>query len=256
MDTKKKTGLVLSGGGARGIAHIGILKALEESGIKPDIITGTSSGAIIGAFYAAGYAVSEIEEIILSNHFFHFSDFALCKSGLFKSAANEEMFRKYFKQKTFADLKLPLYIAATDILEGKTIFYSSGDVVDIILASSAIPAVFEPVEYQNRFLIDGSSGCSFPVEPLLNKYHIIIGSYVNPIGSIKKISGMLNIFDRGFHIALYKEVEHKKQYCNLFIEPPALVHYNMFDFKKGKELIEIGYEYTMQQINKLHPAGM
>ncbi len=253
---EKKVGLVLSGGGARGIAHIGVLKALQESGIKPDVISGTSSGALIGAFYAAGYAISEIEEIIIKNHFFHFSDFALNKSGLFKSAANEEMFHKYFKQKTFSDLNLPLYIATTDILEGKTVFYSSGDLVKLMLASSAIPAIFEPVQYENRFLIDGSAGCGFPIEPLQNNCDTIIGSYVNPIGSIKEISGMLNIFDRGFHIAQYKEVEQKKQYCNLFIEPPALVNYNMFDFKKEKELIEIGYEYTMQLTKKLSPVSV
>ncbi|HXB11779.1 MAG TPA: patatin-like phospholipase family protein, partial [Bacteroidia bacterium] len=159
--------------------------------------------------------------------------------------------RKYFENKTFADLKIPFYIAATDILAAKTIFYSSGDLVKVILGSSAIPAIFEPVKYDNRFLIDGSAGCGFPVEPLLNTCNTLIGSYVNPIGIIKELKGILNIFDRGFHIAQYKEVEHKKKYCNMYIEPPALVNYNMFDFKKGKELIEIGYEYTMQQTKKL-----
>lgn len=251
MNKKKRIGLVLSGGGARGVAHIGILKALEELGIKPDIISGTSSGAAIGAFYVAGYSVPQITDIIFNNKFFHFTDFALSKSGLLKTQANEKIFRKYFKNKSFKDLKLPLYMSATDILAGKTIFYSSGDVVKIIMASSAIPAIFEPVKYKNRLLIDGSAISCFPIEPLIKKCDAIIGAYVNPVSNIKSISGMLNIFDRGFHLALYKDVEQKKEYCDLFIEPPALVNYNMFDFKKGKELLEIGYEYTMRQKDKI-----
>jgi len=251
VNKNKTIGLVLSGGGARGIAHIGILKALEELGVKPNIISGTSTGAAIGAFYAAGYSVSQIEEIILNNHFFHFSDFAWSNSGLLSTHGNEEMFRKYFKHKSFKDLKLPLYISATDILAGKTVFYASGDVVNVILASSALPLVFKPVKYKNRLLIDGSTISCFPIEPLIKKCDMIIGAYVNPVSKIKSISGMRNIFDRGIHLTLYKDVEKKKEFCDLFIEPPALRNYNMFDFKHGKDLLEIGYRYTIRQKEKI-----
>lgn len=251
MNKNKTIGLVLSGGGARGIAHIGILQALEELGVKPDIISGTSTGAAIGAFYTAGYTVSQIKEIILTNHFFRFSDFAWSSSGLLSTEGNEEMFRKYFKHKSFNDLKLPLYISATDILAGKTIFYSDGDVVKVILASSALPLVFKPVKYKNRLLIDGSAISCFPIEPLIKRCDTIIGAYVNPIGKIKNISGIKNIFDRGVHLALYKDVEKKKEYCDLFIEPPALLNYNMFDFKYGKDLLKIGYCHTIRQKAKI-----
>lgn len=225
--SKAKLGLVLSGGGARGIAHIGILKVLEELGVKPDIISGTSSGAIIGAFYAAGYSITEITDIIKSNSIFHLSDMAWSTSGVLKMKANEKMYRKYFKKDSIQDIKIPLYISATDILSGKSVFYSSGDIVNAIIASSAIPVIFEPVKYKNRLLIDGSATSCFPIEPLMNKCDTIIGVYVNPVKKVRTISGMINIFDRGFHLSLYKDVQQKKAYCDLFIEPPLLTGHTM-----------------------------
>jgi NTE family protein len=116
-----KLGLVLSGGGARGIAHIGVLKALEEFEIKPDMISGTSSGAIIGAFYAAGFSIPEITDVIKTNKVFRFADLSLSTSGFLKTKSNEEMFRKYFKKKIFQELDIPLFISATDLLNGKTL---------------------------------------------------------------------------------------------------------------------------------------
>ncbi len=244
-DRKNRIGLVLSGGGARGIAHIGVLKALEELGIKPDVISGTSAGAAIGAFYAAGYSPVQIEEIILNNRFFHFLDLAWNASGLLSAHSNEKMFRKYLNHRSFKDLTIPLYISATDLLSGETIFFSSGDVVNAVLASSAIPMIFEPVKYKRHLLIDGSSISCFPAEPLAGQCESMIGVYVNPTHKIKMISGMLNIADRGFHLALYTDVKLKKPLCNVFIEPPALIDYSMFDFKKVAELVSIGYEYTL-----------
>jgi NTE family protein len=251
VDRKKRVGLVLSGGGARGIAHIGVLRALEELGIKPEVISGTSAGAAIGAFYAAGYSSQQIEEIILNNKFFHFLDLAWNSSGLLSANSNEKMFRKYLGNKTFKDLTIPLFVSASDLLSAETVFFSSGDVVNAILASSAIPMIFEPVKYKSHLLIDGSAISCFPIEPLVTQCESIIGVYVNPINKIKNISGMLNIADRGFHLALYTDLKLKKHLCKVFIEPPALVNYSMFDFKKVTELVTIGYEYTLSKKDQL-----
>jgi NTE family protein len=116
-----KLGLVVSGGGARGIAHIGVIKAFEEFEIKPDMISGTSSGAIIGAFYVAGFSIPEITDIIKTNKIFRFADISLSTSGFLKTKSNEEMFRKYFKKKTFEELDIQLFISSTDFLNGKII---------------------------------------------------------------------------------------------------------------------------------------
>lgn len=251
MEDQKTIGLVLSGGGARGIAHIGVLRALEELGFKPDVISGTSAGAAIGAFYAAGYSPGQIEEIILNNKFFHFLDLAWNSSGLLSAHSNEKMFRKYLDNKYFQDLNIPLYVSATDLLSAETVIFSTGDVVDAVLASSAIPMIFEPVKYKKYLLIDGSSITCFPTEPISNQCDTMIGVYVNPVNKIANIHGMMNIADRGFHLTLYTDVKLKKHLCNVFIEPPDLVNYSMFDFKKVSELVAIGYGYTLSKKEEL-----
>lgn len=248
---KYKIGLVLSGGGARGIAHIGVLKAFEELGITPNVISGTSAGAAIGAFYAAGFSISEITEFVRVNRFFHLSDVAWNSSGLLKTETNEKLFRKYFQHKTIEDLKIPLFISATDILEGKSVFFSEGDLVMAILASTALPLVFEPIEYRNKILIDGGVISAFPTEPLLAICERIVGVYVNPVSPIKSIKGMMNVFDRGLHLTMYHNVEQKKQHCNLFIEPPDLLNFSTFDYDRSEELIDIGYRHTMTLQNEL-----
>ncbi|MDI1355206.1 MAG: patatin-like phospholipase family protein [bacterium] len=242
---KHKIGLVLSGGGARGIAHIGVIKALEELGITPQVISGTSAGAAIGAFYAAGFSISEIEKFVRENRFFHLSDVAWSSSGLLKTETNEKLFRNYFQKKTFEQLKIPLFISATDLLAGKTVYFSEGDVVMAILASSAIPLLFEPVEYQNKLFIDGGVISAFPSEPLLSICDKIVGVYVNPVSKISTIKGMMAVFDRGLHLTMYNNVEQKKSHCDLFIEPPELLKYSAFDYNQADELIGIGYRYTM-----------
>ncbi|HET6990766.1 MAG TPA: patatin-like phospholipase family protein, partial [Bacteroidia bacterium] len=231
-------------GGARGIAHIGVIKALEEAGIKPDFISGTSAGAMIAAFYAAGYSTDEMEKIVSQSNIFHFRDFAWSKAGLLKSRTNEKMIGNYFKKRSFDLLKIPVFISAVDIVKGEVVVFSSGNIVKSLLASFAIPVLFEPVRYKNKTLIDGSAASCFPVEPLIGKCDHIIGVYVNPVRKTNRKLNMNTIFERGFHLALYNEVRLKKKYCDVYIEPPDLNDYSMFDFKKSKKLVDIGYNYA------------
>jgi NTE family protein len=123
--------------------------------------------------------------------------------------------------------------------------------VKAVIASSAIPVLFEPVKYKKFLLIDGSSTNCFPTDAVLKSADFIIGVYVNPIEEKKMISGMLNIFDRGFHLSIYEDSRRKIDDCDLFIEPPLLNEYSMFDVKKVDELIDIGYHYTKGLKRKL-----
>ena len=115
---EQKIGIALSGGGARGIAHLGVLKALEEFGIKPSIISGTSAGAIAGVFYAGGYSLHEIKSIVENGEFFNLSNVLIKKQGLFNMKGFENMYQAYFPNNSFDDLQIPIYIAATNILNG------------------------------------------------------------------------------------------------------------------------------------------
>lgn len=248
-------GLVLSGGGARGLAHLGVIKLLEENNIRPDLISGTSAGALMGAFYAAGYGIEEIAAIIRKSSLFHLSSLAWSKAGLLKGNSNEKLLRSHLGKRRLEDLQIPLYISAVDIMKGEVVTLNQGDLVKALLASSAIPVLYEPVKVKNRLLIDGSALECFPTEPLLKKCDALLGVYVNPVKPTAKKLNMMEIFDRGYHLTVYHEVERKKQHCQVYLEPPELSRYGMFDLKKADEIIEIGYKAAKAAQSKILALG-
>ncbi|MDX2191200.1 MAG: patatin-like phospholipase family protein [Bacteroidota bacterium] len=251
---KTKIGIALSGGGARGIAHLGILKALEEFGIKPNIISGTSAGAIVGAFYAGGYTYDEMIQIVDQGHFFNFTDIFISKPGLFSMKGFEEIYSKYFPGNSFKKLKIPLFITATDILKGELKYLSSGNLSRSLMASSCIPFVFEPVSYNNTFYIDGGVLNNFPIEPLVKDCDIVIGVYVNSIKKEKSQIQISSIIDRSFHLAISNSVNSKVNSCDLFISPPDMSQFGVFELEKSKEIFEYGYQHCLSlrtQIEKM-----
>lgn len=242
---QQKIGIVLSGGGARGIAHLGVLKALEEFGIKPSVISGTSAGAIAGAFYAGGYSLPEIKSIVEKGDFFNLSNVLIKKQGLFSMKGFEKMYQDYFPNNTFDDLQIPLHVAATDILKGEVVYFSSGNLSQALMASSCIPVVFQPLHFDNTYFVDGGVLNNFPVEPLINKCDMIIGSHVNSIKTEVNEIHMTDIIDRSFHLAMSNSVRNKINSCQLFIEPPNMSRFSIFDVKKSDEIFEYGYSYTI-----------
>lgn len=248
---QQKIGITLSGGGARGIAHLGVLKALEEFGIKPSIISGTSAGAIAGAFYASGYSLLEIKSIVEKGDFFSVSNILIKKQGLFSMKGFEKMYQSHFPNNSFSDLKIPLHIAATDILKGETVYFSSGDLSQALMASSCLPVVFQPLQFNNSYYVDGGVLNNFPIEPLIDNCDIIIGSHVNSIKTENTEIHMSNIIDRCFHLAMSNSVRNKINNCDVFIEPPNMSQFSIFDVKRSDELFEYGYNYTMSLEKKI-----
>lgn len=238
-------GIVLSGGGARGIAHLGILKALEELGIQPSIISGTSAGAIVGAFYAKGFSAEEILSIIKNGHFFNFSNLNIVKRGLFSMKGFEDIYQTYFKTNSFDDLNIPLYIAATDILKGEINYFSDGELTTSLLASSCIPVLFQPIHYRGTHYVDGGVLNNFPIEPLLDKCHKIIGINVNSISKEKHEIPTKNVLDRSFHLALNSANSHKFTLCDLYIEPPKMSQFGLLDLDKIDKIYTYGYKYGL-----------
>lgn len=241
---KSKVGIVLSGGGARGIAHLGILKALEEFGITFTHISGTSAGAIAGAFYAANYSVNEIVTILKKSQIFNFSNFLIKRQGLFAMKGFQGLYNEYLTDNTFEGLKIPLYVAATDILKGELVYFSSGNLSKALMASSCIPLVFQPVSHNDSLFVDGGVINNFPIEPLLGQCDIIIGSYVNSIKKEVEQVKMNNIVDRCFHLAMNSSVHDKTSLCNLYIEPPNMSQFSLFNLNKADEIFLYGYNYA------------
>jgi NTE family protein len=248
---KYNIGLVLSGGAARGFTHLGALKALEEFGMKPDIISGVSAGAIVGALYADGYTPEEILKIYThKKSIFELVQITVPKTGIFKATGLKETLKKHLHATTFDQLKIPLVITATNLIEGKSEYFREGDLVETILASSCVPVLFETIVINKIPYIDGGVMNNMPVEPIAKACKKLIGIYINPTGPTSELKGMVHIAERSFHLAIASEMRTKQHLFDIYIEPVEITNYSMFDLTKASELFEVGYRKTMEMLNK------
>ncbi|WP_337251783.1 patatin-like phospholipase family protein [Maribacter halichondriae] len=186
MNLKSESvGLVLSGGGVRGMAHIGVIRALEEHAVSAKIVSGSSVGALVGALYANGTSVADMLSFFKETPLFKYNFFTIMKPGLVDTERYFEVFQRYFPE-YFEELKRELYVVATNMQKGEEEFFSSGELVRPLLASAALPPVFSPLEINNCFYADGGIMNNFPLEPLKNKVDYIIGSNVSVIKQVEK----------------------------------------------------------------------
>jgi NTE family protein len=239
-----KIGLVLSGGGSRGIAHLGMIKALLEFEVPIDIISGSSSGAIAGALFSYGYAPDEILTIVSEISFLKLLKPAISKTGLLRMDSTENLFRKYFAEDDFNALKIPLTVCTTDLCRGRSVYFSEGPLLKPLMASSCIPVFFDPINIDGELYVDGGLLNNFPTQPLLAKNVRIIGLHSNPVDESFKLSNVKNMFERTFLLTINANSYHHIQDCDLFLEPPGLKKIKVFDTKKAKEIFEIGYHYA------------
>ncbi|UII25847.1 patatin-like phospholipase family protein [Fulvivirga maritima] len=245
-----KVGLVLSGGGARGIAHLGVIKALEEAEINIDFISGSSAGAIVGAMYTYGYQVERILEIVKSIKTFKFLQPALSWTGILKMDVIRKFLELHLKD-DFEHLKKPLYIAATNVNTGKTEYFNKGPLLSAICASSCIPVLFDPVLHNNKLYIDGGILNNLPVEPLEGKCDIIIGSHCNPIDHDFDPKNAKLVMERALMLAITCNAYSRRSACDYFIEPKGLESYKVLDLSNIDAIYKIGYECAKEKIEKI-----
>jgi NTE family protein len=247
---KYNIGLVLSGGGARGFAHAGIIKALNEADIFPDVISGVSAGAIVGALYADGFTPDEMIHIFKKEvKFFNYVKLTMPGKGFMNASGLEEKLKQYLRAKNFRDLKMPLYIAATDLNHGKIVYFKEGDIVQAIMASTAIPVLFNPVEIDGITYVDGGVLDNMPVHPIHGKCNKIIGAYLNPIKDEKEFNTLFMIAERTFRLSVSANIEQKLEQIDTVIEVRGLEKFGMLDAGKGNEMFELGYEQAKKKIN-------
>jgi len=245
-----KTGIVLSGGAVRGFAHLGVLKALHEAGIIPDVISGASAGSIVGAFYADGYEPEEISEIFESTNFYKLIGILFRGSGLFDIRGLKKLLKNNLKAKTFDGLKLPLYVAATNLITGRAEYFNQGSIIDKVLASSSIPVVFKPQKINGIPYVDGGLINNLPLAPIKDKCKKIIGVNVTPLEKDPKLKGVGNVAIRSFHISIARSVLEKEELFDIYIEPEQLMNYGYFNVKKGQEIFDIGYKAAVEALSK------
>lgn len=241
-----KTAIILSGGGARGIAHLGVVQALAEQGISADVISATSSGAFVGALLAYGYSPRDILKIIRDTRFYPYFRFALGRNGLLHMRKMEEVFCKFIPENTFESLKTRFIVTATDVVAGEEVHFSEGELALPVLASCCIPGLFSPMHYKGHELVDGGVLNNLPVEPVLGEADYIIGSHCNPFNLDRPLKRTTELVYRSLILAMHTKTKARFAQCDLLIEPPALGRFGIFDFRKADQLFEVGYHHTKQ----------
>ncbi len=248
-----KYGISLSGGGARGLAHIGVLAALEEFGISPEVVAGSSMGAIIGTFYAAGISPREMLKIAKKEKLSKLFKWKFPKGGMLSLEILQEMLKEHVKNDSFSALKKELHIAVSNITKGEREIISSGKLFPAVMASASIPIVFEPQLINGDTYVDGGLFDDMPVDPLIGKCDKIIASHVNFNGRQDDLDGVRDIAERVYRLAIYQNVRKNFERCDLVIDPPELSDHGIFGFRHIDELYEIGYNEAKKSI--LTPGG-
>lgn len=247
----KKIGLVLSGGGVRGAAHIGAIKALEELGIVFTHVSGTSAGSIVGALYASGHAPQKILEIVNQATIFNSVRPAWAWAGLFRMDGLQELLSKYLPS-DFSRLKKALSVAATEITKGEVTYFEKGELIPAILASCTIPAIFSPLLFNGSMYVDGGLLDNMPAKPIRAQCDFIVGSHCNRISQSFDASNFKVVIERSMLIALGTNTSISKNLCDIVIEPPGLDKFSALDIGKAKEIFDLGYKFTKENFNRNH----
>lgn len=243
----------MGGGIARGIAHIGVLKVVEKYQIPVECIAATSSGAMIGAAFAAGLEVRLIEEIALRISWGRIIRVAFFRPGLITADAIEELMLKYVGDKDFSELKIPLAVVATDVRSGEPLVIDKGKVSKAVAASSAFPGLFAPEDIGGRLAMDGAISHNLPVEVARQMgANFIIASDVIPAEPGHYLPrDPIQVFSRGLDIVLHKLSLEQRKDADILIEP----HYREediypFDLHKAKKLIAAGEAAAQKALRK------
>ena len=245
-NSKYNIGVALSGGGVRGFAHIGALRALEDVGIKPDIIAGVSAGSIVATFYASGMSPDEIFEIFNKVDMSTFLQVDISKTGLLKLDRFKKFLAESLPVKNIEDLPLPTIIGATDIENQQETGFTTGEIAERVVASCSIPLVFRPVKINNTYYVDGGVLHNLPSYYLREQCRHLIGVNVSPsrLGPVKM--NVRALAYRTYKIMTQRNVIADKKLCDLLIDIIAIQNYKTFDIKAAQKIAQKGYFETMK----------
>jgi NTE family protein len=245
METPEHSiGITLSGGGARGIAHIGVLESLRNHGFSPTIVSGSSMGSLIGVLYAAGYEPLDILNLIKSKNLIRLIKWHLPQSGLINLKVVEKILREKIVTDDFSALKRKFYCTVSNLNSGLAEYKSEGELIMWVIASASIPIIFEPVIINNFTYVDGGLLNNLPVAPLRDHCRFLIGVYVDRNDELKEIRGFKNIAERVFRLGIQQNANPSMKLCDLLIEPEGCRDFSTFDFRKADEIFRAGYEET------------
>lgn len=241
-----RIGLALSGGGARGMVHVGVIQALAEAGISVHEVSGTSAGAIVGSLYAAGYPPKEILAFAKEKNLIRVLNLRLPHKGFVTHKFLRNQLRKYLPANSFEDLKLPLFVTVANINSGLPEVFSTGPLIDVVIASSSIPILFEPVHLNGNTYLDGGLMKNLPASPLRKSCDIVIGVNLVPQHPVpdSELKTVFGIGSRCFDIAALNNIKPELSLCDVVIEPMEISRYSRFSISNIDKMYQIGYDET------------
>jgi NTE family protein len=256
-------GIILSGGGARGYAHLGVIKALEEMEISPEAVAGVSAGAIVGSLYASGMNYESMLEFTQSTSLMRALFPKVSLSGLSNLSYVGKRLSQFIQTNQIEALEKTLSLGLSNLNSGEVEFWTKGPLRECVMASCSIPLVFQPVEIDGQIYVDGGLLMNFPVPALRSQCRNLIGVNLFPqlhMPNEKLTKGISAkaIAMRSFYLSIINNSKPYRSQCEVLIEAPELYHYHIFQFRKWEEIIEIGYRATMEKredILKLKEKG-
>lgn len=248
----KKIGLVLSGGGVKGVAHIGVIKALTERGIYPEVVSGVSAGAIVGALYANGVSTDDMLKFFKETPLLKYNFVTLNKSGLFDTDRYRVFLEKYFPINTFESLQKELFITATNLEKGVSTVFHNGPLMRCILASAALPPVFSPEIIDDTMYSDGGMMNNFPVEPLVGRTDFIFGCYTSTMKEVDKeeLNSSYQLSQRANLLMLHANTVDKLRIPDVLFRPTGLEHIGVLDKSGLEKAYDIGYKHAEKVLNQ------
>jgi NTE family protein len=248
---RPKIGVALGGGFARGIAHVGVLRALEQNEIPIDFIAGTSVGALIASAYASGTSVAQMARQASITRFRDFGRWTLSRMGMASNDRLQDFLNRLSTAKYFHQMRIPLAIVATDLLKGESVHFTDGEVGPPLRASCAYPGLFLPVEYRGHYLVDGFLTEQVPA-PAVRAMgaEVVISVHLEPGLLSQKPRNTIEVISRSFSIIQSKAIQSWRDATDVLIEPD--VHHVLWDeFVKSPQLIAAGEAATLELLPRI-----
>lgn len=252
IEPDSRIGLALSGGSVKGFAHVGVLRYLEEVGLRPHIVSGTSAGALVGGLYCDGHSPDEILDILGRMTLSSMTAIRpFGTGGLLETVPMMRYLREHLHHERLEDLPIPLRIVATDMDHGAAHTFDSGELVPIMMASCSIPVIFHPVEIDGVLYVDGGLFRNFPATTIRESCDVLIGMNLGPWEGPEYDHTLVGVGERAWQFVFRQNTLPDKAVCDILLETTDVLGYGMFDSSAAEHLAQVGYETAKEKLSKL-----
>lgn len=248
---KYPIGFALSGGFIKGFAHLGVMQALLEHDIKPDILSGVSAGALAGVFYADGNEPHKVLDFFSGHKFQDLTKLVIPKVGLFELGEFIDFLRSNLKAKKLEELKMPLIITATDLDHGRLVHFHKGDIAERVAASCCMPVLFAPVKIEETHYVDGGVLMNLPVTTIRRICEKVVAVNVSPLMATKYKMNIVSIALRSYNFMFRSNSFPEREKADLLIEPYNLDSYSNTELEKAEEIFMQGYNTANDVLERL-----